>query len=710
MQVTCCRIVFLGMALLLDGWALDLAADSLGDNRERVFDALRRAWKMTALASSAMEEPEMESLSAARRPEALLSVPRLPRSQVNSESLGECMDLKEREAYAVDQAHGNFCQAWNNWLDCIPEHSWCSEQGVSQTMCSSVTSLTQACARDSHPISFSCGWDCSSYVCNPTDMANCLVANAQEAETIRRSGGDACPALSAMLMCIPKHHCCNTRELKRMICPRLLRSLVDECATGTSPIFFQCFWDCSKDEAENEEHNILDDALARILLEANETASTLETIDAITNSTTTPAPSTQQTTPPGNSPSTSTEEITLDNSLLVVNQSDPDDQDGEVVNELNETETTTTKMQIVVVTTTSTTTAFTPDVDCPVEPGYVPYDEFGNYTHIPGTQLLNMAWTLTCLPGYVPRNGREKAFCNARGELILSSCEPSECNSVKELKRFTTKEITQTTCNETLQQGQVCTWKCDQSITYQVYGYWTCFQGRFVGQPICTNREGRYWKVIWVLQKIIASMKLDIWCKRAMLSKDVDVNLSNATNAPFRRNISDGFAALFGLLYLDFSPLNIVYRGAVPWIDFDSRLWWAHHFDIDYGLVIWDPNTLEGLETVALELGKSQSAVRDTFIHWINGMHPGNASQGVMFCEVADLYYIVNPAPYETTMVAPDSQETDGAHPGCARPWLTTVLGACITSWVLLGAWDSKSQMRAPTPCRATDDMYRRRG
>lgn len=286
----------------------------------------------------------------------------------------------------------------------------------------------------------------------------------------------------------------------------------------------------------------------------------------------------------------------------------------------------------------------------------MPSDPYGNYTHVPYSAAANETWNLECWPGYYPHNGLTYARCTPDGWVRPAGvCQLVACSnrSIEHLHPNGT-----TTCLLEMQEGDTCTVLCPAH--QKRYGYWTCYKGRFWGQPTCLDKESEFWKVVWTRPVIIGSMDIAGDLGRA-------VNATNYTIEPFAENITKGLSdTLWRIEPRDFANIDVFHMYEAPgftlkgyYIDEDGMLvgnptlWKRHIFKVDYQLIVWDVNAFSKVKQSLEDILVEDSVDRAIFA---NNLF---ASMEFYMSEIYINYY---PLAYNETLVAPNNGYDDRAH------------------------------------------------
>jgi len=300
--------------------------------------------------------------------------------------------------------------------------------------------------------------------------------------------------------------------------------------------------------------------------------------------------------------------------------------------------TSTTEYQWTTSTTTTTTTL---GKECDV-----PYDPAGNYTLRPYSWRDNSSWVLKCNDTYFPSLGLTLASCLGNGVMRSAGvCMKSGCSGSMASSRYGT------TCDQgQMDEGSSCTVKCNPDWKQgEVLGYWTCIRGMLWGSPTCLNREAKHWVVAWVLPTVMGGFDF----KGTM---DRNYNFSNST---FRYNTSWSLAdSLTNVQQSHFAYFTCVHI----WESADEfhpdtgellTFQHTHWFSVTYSLLVWDVNTLhqnfDGLNQVL----KPDSDVYASFEKLM--LQRANIT-------LTELFPTNMPITFNDTVLAPDSELTDGAH------------------------------------------------
>jgi len=198
-----------------------------------------------------------------------------------------------------------------------------------------------------------------------------------------------------------------------------------------------------------------------------------------------------------------------------------------------------------------------------------------------------------------------------------------------------------------MEEGATCTVVCDTvNDKEQVFGYWTCIRAQLWGAPTCLNREAKYWKVAWILPKIVGAFDFEGALTRY-------VNMTNLTLATFKTNVSLALAdVLLTVTPAHFDLLDIThlwesndeYDASSGQLLTDQR---RHLFSVSYELLIWDVNVYwnnyEALRSI-LVVGSEIHQRFEGLLYWRSNM------------TLLELYPTNYPIAYNLSYIAPDTE------------------------------------------------------
>lgn len=210
-------------------------------------------------------------------------------------------------------------------------------------------------------------------------------------------------------------------------------------------------------------------------------------------------------------------------------------------------------------------------------------------------------------------------------------------------------------------EGEMCAPTCDAKRKEKVVGYWTCKRGLLRGDPTCTDKEGKYWLVSWVLPKIVGGFQFKGDLMRGK-------NVTNETIGSFQKNTTDALISILQIRLRDYSKFELHHVSTETKADGSYKvkyrnyhlaaefltLWNIYEFKYNYEILIWDKNTLthnfNALKNLIVKDSSEQKLFYDEMLR-ISNCH----------IEKDMLLPTIAPMIFNETFIAPDTEQTSDA-------------------------------------------------